>query len=282
MESLAKMRCKSRSLLLRPGLIFIFLSICICFNILSAQELKLINEWAVNDVVDATTDISGNLYLSNDHGVILKYDKNGASQISYSGPLKSPIYSIDASHTSKIFGFYRDQQSYLILDRFLNPLNEADLSPSVAGFATETAYSADNNLWLFDQSDLSIRKVNLFNNIIITSSTIPLVIAEEEWDLMQIEEYQNRLYLYNSSKDIYLFDNLGNYIRKLGISSDCKICFNGNQLVFVQDSKIRALNIYNNEITEIGTLDSINNIMKIISANNFIYLIFRNKISVYE
>ncbi len=282
MESLAKMRCKSRSLLLRPGLIFIFLSICICFNILSAQELKLINEWAVNDVVDATTDISGNLYLSNDHGVILKYDKNGASQISYSGPLKSPIYSIDASHTSKIFGFYRDQQSYLILDRFLNPLNEADLSPSVAGFATETAYSADNNLWLFDQSDLSIRKVNLFNNIIITSSTIPLVIAEEEWDLMQIEEYQNRLYLYNSSKDIYLFDNLGNYIRKLGISSDCKICFNGNQLVFVQDSKIRALNIYNNEITEIGSLDSINNIMKIISANNFIYLIFRNKISVYE
>jgi hypothetical protein len=161
-------------------------------------------------------------------------------------------------------------------------LNEANLSPSVAGFVTETAYSADNNLWLFDQSDLSIKKVNLFSNAVITSSAIPLVIADEEWDLLQIKEYQNRIYLYNSSKDIYLFDNLGNYIRKLGISSDCQICFDGSQLVFIQDTKILALNIYNNEITEIGAIDSTNNILKIISANNFIYLIFRNKISVYE
>ncbi len=282
MESLVIMKCKSRNLLIKPGLIFIFLRIYICFNNLSAQELILVNEWSVDDVVDATTDFSGNLYLSNEHGVISKFDKKGTLQISYSGPLKSSIYSIDASHTSKIFGFYRDQQSYLILDRFLNPLNEANLSFSVAGFVTETAFSADNNLWLFDQSDLSIKKVNLFSNIVITSSAIPLVIAEEEWDLLQIEEYQNRIYLYNSSKDIYLFDNLGNYIRKLGISSDSQICFDGNQLVFIQDTSILGLNIYNNEITEIGTIASTNNILKIISANNFIYLIFRNKISVYE
>jgi hypothetical protein len=276
------MRCKSRNLLIKPGFIFIFLSIHTCFNNITAQELKLVNEWTVNDVVDATSDFSGNLYLSNEHGVISKYDKNGALQISYSGPLKSSICSIDASHTSKIFGFYRDQQSYLILDRFLNPLNEADLDPSFAGYATETAYSADNNLWLFDQSDLSIKKVNLVSNIVITSNAIPLVIAEEEWDLLQIEEYQNRLYLYNSNKDIYLFDNLGNYIRKLEVSSDSKVCFKGNQLVFIQDTRILTQNIYNNEITEIGTLDSTNNILKIISANNFIYLIFRNKVSVYE
>jgi hypothetical protein len=276
------MRCKSRNLWIKPGLIFIFLSLYICSGNLAAQELKLVNEWSVNDVVDATADFSGNLYISNEQGVIIKYDKSGTVQISYSGPLKSPIYSIDASHTSKIFGFYRDQQSYLILDRFLNPLNEANLSPSVAGFVTETAYSADNNLWLFDQSDLSIKKVNLFNKVVTTSSTIPLVIANEEWDLLQIEEYQNKIYLYNSSKDIYLFDNLGNYIRKLGISSDCQICFDGGQLVFIQDSKILAFNIYKNDITEVGEIDSTNDILKIISANNFIYLIFKNKISVYK
>lgn len=282
MVSLVIMRCKSRNLLIKQGLIFIFLSIYIGSGNLSAQELKLVNEWSVNDVVDATSDFSGNLYISNERGIISKYDINGTVQISYSGPLKSPIHSIDASHTSKIFGFYRDQQSYLILDRFLNPLHEASLSSSVSGFVTETAYSADNNLWLFDQSDLSIKKVNLFSNVVVTSSAIPLVIADEEWDLLQIKEYQNRIYLYNSSKDIYLFDNLGNYIRKLGISSDCQICFDGSQLVFIQDTKILALNIYNNEITEIGAIDSTNNILKIISANNFIYLIFRNKISVYE
>lgn len=282
MESLVIMKCKSRSLLIKPGLVFVFLSFYTSFNNSFCQELKVINEWPVNGVVDATSDFSGNLYLSNEHGLISKYDKNGVLQISYSGTVKSSIYSIDASHTSKIFGFYRDQQSYLIMDRFLNPLNEANLNPSFAGYATETAYSADNNLWLFDQSDLSIKKINLLNNIVITSSAIPLVIAGEEWDLLQIEEYQNRLYLYNSSKDIYVFDNLGNYIRKLDINSDCKVCFSGNHLIFIQDARILAVNIYNNEISEIGILNNTNKVLKIISANNFIYLIFRNKISVYE
>lgn len=251
-------------------------------NYTSGQELNLVQEWNVINIVDATSDFSGNLYLSNERGVISKYDKNGVLQISYSGSINSSMYSIDVSHTSKIFGFFRDQQSYLILDRFLNPLNEVTLNPSFVGYATETAYSADNNLWLFDQSDLSIKKINLLNNVVITSSAIPLVIAEEEWDILQIVEYQNRLYLYNSSKDIYLFDNLGNYIRKLGINPDCKVCFNSSNMVFIQSSKIKMFNIYNNEINEIGTLDNTNGILKVISANNFIYLISRNKISVYE
>jgi len=282
MESLAIMRCKSGNLLIKQGFIFIILIIYTFHNYTLGQELNLLQEWNVIDVVDATSDFSGNLYLSNERGVISKYDKNGVLQISYSGSINSSVYSIDVSHTSKIFGFFRDQQSYLILDRFLNPLNEAALNPSFVGYATETAYSADNNLWVFDQSDLSIKKINLLNNIVITSSAIPLVIGEEEWDLLQIEEYQNRLYLYNSSKDIYLFDNLGNYIRKLGINSDCKVCFNGSNMVFIQGSKIKMFNIYNNEINEIGTLDNTNEILKVISANNFIYLISRNKIFVYK
>ena len=282
MGSLAIMRCKSRNLLIKPGIVSLFLVIYTCFNYSSAQELKLVKEWTVNEVVDATSDFSGNLYLSDEHGMISKYDKNGSLQISYSGTINSSIYSIDASHTSKIFGFYRDQQSYLILDRFLNPLNEANLNPSFVGYAAETAYSADNNLWIFDQSDLTIKKINLLSNIVITSSAIPLIIAEEEWDLLQIEEYQNKLYLYNSSKEIYVFDNLGNYIRQLGINPDSKVCFNGSELIFVQDLRILALNIYNNEIREIGAFNNTNNTLKVISANNFIYLIYRNKISVYE
>ena len=159
---------------------------------------------------------------------------------------------------------------------------EAILDPSFVGYATETAYSADNNLWIFDQSDQSIKKISLLNNMVITSTALPLNISEEEWDLIQIEEYQNRLYLYNSSEDIYVFDNLGNYIRKLGVSSDCKVCFIGNNMAYIQGTKILLYDVYKNEITELGTLNNTNGILKVISANNFIYLIFRNKISVYE
>ena len=276
------MRCKLKNLLIRSGYVLIILIFNSSCNYVSCQELNLVKEWTVTDVVDATSDFSGNLYLSNDQGVISKYDMNGVLQISYSGSLNSPLHSIDVSHTSKIFGFFKDQQSYFILDRFLNPLNEAILDPSFVGYATETAYSADNNLWIFDQSDQSIKKISLLNNLVITSTALPLIIAEEEWDLIQIEEHQNRLYLYNSSEDIYVFDNLGNYIRKLGVSSDCKVCFIGNNMAYIQGTQLLLYEVYKNEITELGTLKNTNGILKVISANNFIYLIFRNKISVYE
>lgn len=246
-----------------------------------SQELKQIHSWAVRDVVDATSDFMGNLYISDEQGIISKYDKNGLLLLSYSGSNISPIHSVDVSHTSKIFGFYLENQSYLILDRFLNPLNEAVLNNSVIGYASETAYAADNNLWVFDQSDLSIKKINILNQVLVTTISISLIINNEEWDIKQIEEYQNRLYLYDNNKDIYVLDNYGNYIKKLEIKPDCNFWFSGESIIYVQQKKVFKFDLYNSEIVQIGTIGNTNNLLKVISANNLIYLITKSEIIVY-
>jgi hypothetical protein len=276
------MKCISKGFLIKLGLIFFGLPVCHFQNSAQSQELQLVHEWKVQEVVDATSDYSGNLYVSNEQGIISKYDKNGQLLLSYSGSVISPIYSIDVSHTTKIFGFYRENQSYLILDRFLNPLHEAILNNSIAGYATETAYAADNNLWIFDQSDLSIKKINLLNNALITVISISLVIGEDDWNIQQIEEYQNRLYLFNASKDVYIFDNLGNYIKKPGIKPECNFWFNGEFLVYIEQAAIYKFNLYNNDVEQIGHIGNTSNILKVISNDNFIYLISKNKIIVYR
>jgi len=276
------MKCISKSLLIK---------LCIfCFGLpvyhfqisAQSQELQLIHEWKVQEVIDATSDYTGNLYVSNEQGIISKYDKNGQLLLSYSGNLISPIYSIDVSHTAKIFGFYRENQSYLILDRFLNPLHETILNNSVVGYATETAYAADNNLWIFDQSDLSIKKIQLLNNILITTISVSLVIGENDWNIQQIEEYQNRLYLFNEGKDVYVFDNLGNYVKKLGINPECNFWFNGDYLVYIEQAAIYKLNLYNSDVEQIGHSGNTSSILKVISNDNFIYLISKDKIIVYR
>ena len=241
-----------------------------------------INSWKVESAVDATADHLGMLYVSNEKGVITKYNSNGFQLLSYSGNTTSPIYSIDVSHTAKIFGFFKENQSYLILDRFLNPLNEALLNSSIIGNVSETAYAPDNNLWIFDQSDLSVKKIDLINNTIHTVISVSLFINSEVWDIKQIEEYQNRLYLYNSNRDVYVFDNLGNYIKKLQIKPSCNFWFENDRMVYIQEQKIYKYGLYEGEIKQIATLEDTNQYIKIISINNFIYLISKNKIIVYQ
>jgi hypothetical protein len=251
-------------------------------NYTFSQELLLVHDWEVRGAVDATSDFSGNLYVSDEHGTILKFDMNGILKLSYSGSYISPIYSLDVSHTSKIFGFYRDNQAYFILDRFLNPVSESLLNNSIVGYATETAYSADNNIWIFDQSDLSLKKIDLLNDVLITVISMPFDFNNNGWDIQQIEEYQNRLYLYNSSKDIYVFDNLGNYIKELNIQPDCKFWFAGSSMIYKQGNGIFKIDLYSNQYQQIGILQDTTTILKVISANNFIYLVSKNKIRAYK
>lgn len=248
----------------------------------SSQELEQVFEWETVNVVDVTSDIRGDLYVSNEQGTLSKFNKDGLLLLTYSGNTVSPIYSVDVSHTTKVFGFYRDLQSYLILDRNLSPLREAILNSSFIGYATETAFSADDNLWIFDQSDLSLKKLNLLNDKIITSIPLTLIFCDEIWDIKQIEEYQNRLYLYNSNKEVYVFDNLGNFIKKLNIKPDCNFWLDGESLVYLLGREIFKINLYDNEVRKLGALQKTNSIIKVISTNNFIYLISKNKITVYR
>ena len=277
MVNLITMKCISNSLLIKLGILLISFQ-----NFGFSQEFNETYSWKVEGVVDATADHMGMLYLSNDKGIISKYAENGQQILSYSGNKIASIYSVDVSHTSKIFGFFRDDQSYIILDRFLNPLNEALLNGSLIGYASETTYAADNKLWIFDQSDLSLKKLDLLNNALQTIISVSLSIGIEEWEIMQIEEYQNRLYLYNSNGDVYVFDNMGNFIKTLDIKPSSKFSFDQEYMIYVQDDKIFKYGLYNNEIIQIAALEDTNHIIKLISINNFIYLISRNNIIAYK
>ena len=161
-------------------------------------------------------------------------------------------------------------------------MNEALLNSSLIGYAYETAYASDNNLWIFDQSDLSVKKIDLINNYLHTEISLSLFIHTGEWDIKQIEEYQNRLYLYNSNQEVYVFDNLGNYIKNLEIKPSCKFWFEDDSMIYTQERKIYSYNLYNGEIRPIASMDDTNQYIKVISVNNFIYLISKNRIIVYQ
>lgn len=280
MVNLKRMKFTSDPFLFR-SLIFISVFNFQYFHDIYCQTLDSRFEWKVEDVMDAVADISGNVYISTYKGTVHKFNANGVELLSYSGNLIAPINSLDVSHTTKIFGFFKEDQFIIILDRFLNPVTETFLKANQTGNATLASFSADNNLWVFDQSSTSLRKINLMNDMIMTTITLQLIFNYETWNIIQMEEYQNRLYLYAEGHDVIVLDNLGNLIKKLPIQPDQKFSFAGSSMIYVQSAVINGIDIYSNEIREIGRVTETNDILKVISANNLIYLVLKNKIIAY-
>jgi len=261
-----------------------FLTYLIAFslNIVVAQNLITVKQWKVEDITDITFDQYNGIYLADELGTITKYDLEGNQLLSYSSEMIFPINTIDVSHTNKIFGFYQTNQSYILLDRYLNVLNQSTFNPDFIGFAVVAAFSSDNNLWIFDGSDFTLKKLNLITGKLMTSIALSLIITENHLDIIQIDEYQNRLYLNNQDKNILVLDNMGNFIKSLPVQPEGKFCFNNNNIVYIRNNTISLYDIYNNDIMTIGTFTEGYNPLKIIQLQEEYYLAVKDKIIVLK
>lgn len=245
-----------------------------------AQNLTSVKQWKVEDITDIALDRYNGIYIADELGTITKYDQEGNQLLSYSSEIIFPLNTIDVSHTNKIFGFYQNNQSYILLDRYLNVLNQSTFNPDIIGFAIVAAFSSDNNLWIFDGSDFTLKKLNLITGELMTSIALSLIITENQLDIIQIDEYQNRLYLNNKDNNILVLDNLGNFIKSFPIQPEGKFWFSNNNVVYIRKKTVYLFDIYKNDIKVAGTFMEDDKPLKIIQLNEQFILANKDKIIV--
>ena len=127
-----------------------------------------------------------------------------------------------------------------------------------------------------------MKKLNLISGKLMTSIALSLIITENHLDIIQIDEYQNRLYLNNQDKNILVLDNMGNFIKSLPVQPEGKFCFNNNNIVYIRNNTISLYDIYNNDIMTIGTFTEGYNPLKIIQLQEEYYLAVKDKIILFK
>ena len=112
-------------------------------------------------VTDFTTDNLGNIYLLANTNQIKKVNNKGDSIAVYNDVRRyGKITSIDASNPLKVLVYYNDFSTIIVLDRLLNIRNTIDLrKQNILQVRTITS-SYDNNIWLFDELDSKIKKID--------------------------------------------------------------------------------------------------------------------------
>ncbi len=240
------------------------------------------NTIKIEKITDATIDNEGNIYVSTKQGIIKKYDSLFNELFTFASDDIIPLTSIYVSFQFRIFGFYQFNQSYLILDRYFKPLYHTVLDPETIGNATAAAYASDNSLWIFDESDFSLKKINPVLNQLEIHIKMPLLIADDEYSIFQIIAYQNRIYIHNYMYGIYVFDQFGNYLKKLPVQTKSKFAFYRDGLIFIEDTFLKSINIYSNQSTRIGIIPDAKDVLKVICYNDNFYLIYTDSITLYN
>jgi hypothetical protein len=179
--------------------LYIYITIgvfCFCFTKIKEQGL---GNFKISYI-----DVLHNVYLISQDNTIKKYQNN---QLKYAQNYKiyGNVSSVDFSNPLEGYIFYKDANNIVFLDNTLSFRGILDLSKTQVGMATAMCRSYDNGIWLFDQTDLQVKKINKSGDIIQTSGN-PIFISNKQLNPTYMVEDGNNLYIADTINGIIITD----------------------------------------------------------------------------
>ncbi|ERM84441.1 hypothetical protein P872_25125 [Rhodonellum psychrophilum GCM71 = DSM 17998] len=226
-------------------------------------------------------DNQGFIFVANLEGNISQFDRDGNFQNIFSPSRQGRLSQLEASWTVNIFTFSTDLQEYRILDRFLNPITENKIQQDNIFLAKAATLGNNNIIWVFDESDFSLKQLDYRRNLVIQQQPLNLVLKNSDLEIIEIKEYQNMVFLNIKNEGVYIFDNQANFIRSLPIVLDLKLSFWKNNLVFISKGEIILMN-FQSGIQEKIPLPANSNSKNILVNPNSVLLFDPGQISIYK
>lgn len=160
-------------------------------------------------VKDFTTDNLGNIYLLTETNQIKKVNEKGDSIAVYNDVRRyGKIYSIDATNPLKVLVYYKDFSTIIILDRLLNVRATVDLRQQNILQARAITTSYDNNIWVFDELDSKLKKIDETGKVLLESTDFRQVFDSVPTPY-SLYDRDGQVYLYDPRKGLLVFDYYG-------------------------------------------------------------------------
>lgn len=193
----------------------------------------------------ASLDRRGTLYLADRDNNLRQLGRDGQPLNTYSPTQPGHVALIEAWNQNSLLAFYDDRQQVLLLDRFLAPLAEIRLADYFDGTVRTATLAPDGLLWLLDESALTLREFDPQALRVVQSTPLDLIIGRSRPDFRFLRQYQNNLYLVDHTSGIFVFDNLGNYRKKLPFTGLSFIAFRGDELAYLAGGQLHFFHLYN-------------------------------------
>lgn len=204
------------------------------------KKIKLVT--LSDQIIYATVDRPGDLYIVTRHNQIQKFDVDGKLLTVYKNPPPPTLF--DPRDGARLFAYFRQDQHY----SFLSPSFEVTSSHSLdSSFAIDpwlVCTSGDHNIWIIDASDLSLKKVNTQTTTVDVDTKIPQNLSRDISSYTFIREYQGFLFLLDKNNGIIVFNSMGKWLKTIERPGLLHFNFLGEELYYLQDGQVVFFNLF--------------------------------------
>ena len=167
------------------------------------------------DVASVGLDNLENFYVVSSSGQVKKFNNRGDSMAVFNGVrAHGKLHTLDVTNPLKPLLFYKDFSTVVILDRLLTSRGSLDLRRHNVLQPTAITLSYDNNIWVFDQFDNKLKKLDESGNLLLETTDFRQLFNQTISPQRLIND-NGLLYLADSAKGIFVFDNYGAFKRKI-------------------------------------------------------------------
>lgn len=271
---------------MRIKVIYLFRLLLLLFistspGILCAQNLILKNTVPINSPGAVSIDRLDNIYVADQKNNLHKLDANGKTIQTFSPPTQAHINLVEAWNPVKILVFQDDRQQIILLDRFLTTISSARLADLTDGIIRTATLANDDQFWLLNESDFTLTKRNLFQPQVALNTPLNLLLDKKQYDIRFMREYQNNLYLVDRLSGIYIFDNMGNYKKRLPVMGISYLGFKGNEAYYLKENKITFIDLYTLKERSL-LLPTEKNYRQVLVGTSQAYLFSDNSLDIHE
>ncbi|SET77794.1 hypothetical protein [Hymenobacter actinosclerus] len=246
-----------------------------------ARGWQLVRSVALPQPGAASLDRRGNFYVTDRQNNLRQFGPDGQALNVYAPPLPGHVMQVEAWNTAKILVFYDDRQQVLLLDRFLSPISELPLPQLLDGQARVVTLAPDDRYWLFNESDLTLRQFDAGQKRFTITTPLDILIGRSRPDFRFLREYQNNLYLVDRVGGVYVFDNLGNFRKKLPLPGLSYVGFRGDELYYLGPAgELRFFHLYH--LTERARPLPITGVQQVLVSDQYAYLLTEAGVQVYK
>lgn len=218
----------------------ILLSFCMFFE---SKSQNWESTFIAKNVENVAADNLGNLYIISPEGQIKKLNSKGDSVGLFNNVRQlGAIESIDVTNPLKVLVFYKNFSIILVLDRFMNVKATIDLRRQNILQASTIALSFDNLIWVYDEVESKVKKMDENGNISFESTDLRMVFDTIK-PIEKIIDNDGKLYLYNQTQGLLQFDYYGGFKKKFSFLHYSEIFVNNNVCYLFKDSVIEVSNL---------------------------------------
>lgn len=228
-----------------------------------------------------TTDQLRQCYLITNKNEVIKYDANGKELFRFNNNTLGNLAHIDATDPFNILLYYPDYLTIILLDRTLTKTGEYSLYDFDIIEGYSVGISNDNNIWIYDDREFKIKKINREGEILAKSDDLSMILGIGLQPNFILERHNN-IYVNDPAIGILQFDVFGTYVKTIPLKNLSEFQILNKQLVYQLEHEVLAFHLQSLVTQKIPLPKSVSAKDKIRMQKDRLYILQNDQLKLYS